>query len=399
MLRLGVLLVFMLLLVTACAEDKIIRPDVDPPQTRDDVLNELQVAYNQRSLLEYQKLLDTDFLFFFADADVNDPVDPVPESWGWDDEMAATGHLFDPAYEGDEDPVTRISLTLQASPNWTPTEPEDPRFAGETWYVNVARYNLFVQTAGPTDFQAVDIQTEFTVRQSEVDGHMEWRIVRWRDDIDDIGGIMVGLKGLRSQKKGVSWGSVKWVYESSDDYRDLTEKQHVLENLETAYNKRNEREYRKLLDEAFAFHFSVSDVNNRSDPTPETWDRQAEEATAVNMFDPGYEGSADPITQLSVTLQPSETWIEWPPDPQHQGETWYAKLVHYNLFVQTAGPTDYQSVDIQAEIVIRFDGGTGRWQIVRWRDQIEARGKDDRFRVEQSAWGRIKWLYRQPSSP
>ena len=152
------------------------------------VLNNLALAYTERNLFEYKRLLDNTvadaFLFFFADADVNDTTDPAPESWGWADETRATGHLFDRAYEGDTDPVTRIELTIQAAPTWTEVTPEDPRFPDETWHLNVVRYNLFVQTAGPTDYQSLNLQAEFTIRQIEVDDHMEWRIVRWRDDID-----------------------------------------------------------------------------------------------------------------------------------------------------------------------------------------------------------------------
>ncbi|HEX5131277.1 MAG TPA: hypothetical protein VFX92_02190, partial [Candidatus Krumholzibacteria bacterium] len=76
-------------------------PVIPPPptgfkslSTREGVLHNMELAFNRRSITEYDKLLDPDFVFILSDGDVGGG---LPVSWDRTTEIAANQCLFDRA--------------------------------------------------------------------------------------------------------------------------------------------------------------------------------------------------------------------------------------------------------------------------------------------------------------
>jgi hypothetical protein len=188
-------------------------------------------------------------------------------------------------------------------------------------------------------------------------------------------------------------------------YKALTQKDHVLLNLELACKSRNLMEFDKLLDEDFVFHFSQADFKD-GNVRVEEWDRASELASATNMFDEDYSRpGVDPISQIGLTLTYVEgdaAWDPVTPDDQvtYPGETWYEKTVRYDL-ICTSGPIDYTGLNIQASFIVRQSavGGKNVWRIISWRDDTQnllAQLSDrtaNNSSTEVSTWGKVKALY------
>jgi hypothetical protein len=188
-------------------------------------------------------------------------------------------------------------------------------------------------------------------------------------------------------------------------YKALTQKDHVLFNLQLAYTNRNLAEFTKLLDEGFVFHFSQADFKDGSVGV-EQWEVDAELASVVNMFDENFsKPGVDPISKIDLTLKYVEgdnAWNPVTPDDQttYPDETWYEKTVSYNL-ICTAGYIDYTGLNILASFIVRQSTVEGKtiWRIISWRDDTLNRsarvlqGGPQGALVEDSTWGKVKALY------
>lgn len=170
-------------------EDSKGKPEDPPPPFEDltqkeHVLINLQRAYNQRVYNEYNKLLDADFVFFFDLGDVGGNGGTIPEQWTREAELNATANMFNPNYTGSPHPITAIDLTLDGLSNlvWVPMQPQDPKFAGETWYFTTVPYNFNIQAQPDiTYIQSGNPKAQYTVRSIDIDGTTYWRLVQWRD--------------------------------------------------------------------------------------------------------------------------------------------------------------------------------------------------------------------------
>jgi len=158
-------------------------------------------------------------------------------------------------------------------------------------------------------------------------------------------------------------------------YQDLTERDHVLNNLELAYNEKKIDRYEELLDSAFVFYFSPADYNDPDNPTDVSWDRGEERRSANNIFSGA---GSNPVEALDLRLSyPDENWTAIDPDDlvNYPDQTWYYKSVVYNLSVETQNGTTYKGIDLKAAFIIRQvvrkSDGKQIWQIMRWRDNIE----------------------------
>ncbi len=152
---------------------------------RDNVLFNLEKAYNERNIDQYNKLLDEDFVFHFSNLDVKNGVVDVTQ-WDRAAEYNANKNMFDPGFtKPGVDPVSSISLELTYVPgddNWSVMDPPDPvKYPDEKWYEKIANYTLTVK-AGASEYQGINIQASYVVRRATVDGKSFWRIVAWRDD-------------------------------------------------------------------------------------------------------------------------------------------------------------------------------------------------------------------------
>lgn len=176
-------------LTTSCILDpKEEKTGDDPPapvvfkdlKAKDDILHNLELAYNERAFEEYDKLLDDAFVFIFSPEDFSSGA--TPQQWDRNAEVGANSRLLDPQLDDDQR-VISIDLSLDyPKDNWT-EEPENTNHPGESWYRKTVDYDLIVKTLDSWEHRALRLQAEFTIRWAgtQEDGH--WRIVLWRDDV------------------------------------------------------------------------------------------------------------------------------------------------------------------------------------------------------------------------
>lgn len=143
------------------------------------VLNNLEWAYKEKNIVEYQKIFDpVNFTFFFYSGDVGGD---VPVSWGYTDEISSATNMF--TQQPDKDglhPILTIDLQLydkEVTTSWVDVDPP-PEFAGETWKRATINYNFSIVTDGDLTYIPKGApQAVFTVHQ--VDGL--WKLVVWQD--------------------------------------------------------------------------------------------------------------------------------------------------------------------------------------------------------------------------
>ena len=176
--------------VTSCGDDdpfKIIPPQIPTfksLEVKDDVLLNLQLAYTQRNVDQYDRLLDGTFTFFFSSVDVNEGRVEVSQ-WDRASELTSAGHMFDPAFDpdGPTEPISDITLTMIFPAGEEAWNPQTDLLTGETSYEKTAEYRLSV-TAGETTFtNAQPIDASFVIRFTAVGGDSIYRLVSWKDDI------------------------------------------------------------------------------------------------------------------------------------------------------------------------------------------------------------------------
>ena len=161
-------------------------------------------------------------------------------------------------------------------------------------------------------------------------------------------------------------------------FESLEQCDHVLNNLELAYNTRNIDEYARILDEfEFTFFFSPADVNS-GNVNVSQWGRAEEVGATRNMFDPSFNPeNGEPISSISLTLQYAEgdgSWLVIPGDPGsgHEGEDWYSKTASYIMNVQAGETTFVTGTPIDVRFTVRQVEVDGKqiYQMVEWADDI-----------------------------
>lgn len=184
--------------------DPVVSPFENLTQ-RDHVVANLEESYNRRDIEEYERLLDPDaFEFHFSDADYGSG--RTPELWGREDDMAATGHMFDKNYQGDNR-IVSITVKLDTENlEWSEFEP--PGFPGETWHKAVVAYDYTIQAEPDFTWIVSGVpKAVFTVRNVGDDQNPKWRLVRW----EDLGsGLAVGVAALGVSE--TTWGGIKALY-------------------------------------------------------------------------------------------------------------------------------------------------------------------------------------------
>jgi hypothetical protein len=152
------------------------------------------------------------------------------------------------------------------------------------------------------------------------------------------------------------------------DFKPLTEKDHILYNLEILYNSFDKDQYDKLLDANLTFFFSDADFSNGT--TPEQWERDRELAFYQNFFDPQ---SESPVKDRSLKLTYSQdNWTEIVPDDQvmFPDESWYHTTVTYDMSVVLDQVPELTLIanGLKADIIVRWDETREHYRMVRWRD-------------------------------
>ena len=218
---LGYPLALAILCLSCSADEVTIAPADTTPQyrslaKRDNLLFNLELAYNSRNINKFSELLDDNFIFYFGAMDIREGNVDQPQ-WDRDSENEATRNLFlgptplavdDGSIVGaasfteestwgrlkalyqspvNVPPADRIAIDIRY-PNgedvWQEITPADPeKYPGETWYEKTVDYNLTV-VIGAIDLTLTNSnprQTSFVVRWDEE--KKAYQIVLWRDDI------------------------------------------------------------------------------------------------------------------------------------------------------------------------------------------------------------------------
>jgi hypothetical protein len=155
--------------------------------------------------------------------------------------------------------------------------------------------------------------------------------------------------------------------------QDLTQKWHVLNNIEYAYSRRQLSVYDALLSQNFTFFFAPGDVGGE---IPEQWGRVDEKDATGRLFvsNNQSEPPADPVCRsIRLDLQYDKDTIQWveiiPEDfPE---ETWYSATVFYTFtFEIDPDLTLIAQNGAKAVFTIRNvpQSGQDRWELVEFRD-------------------------------
>ena len=189
-------------------------------------------------------------------------------------------------------------------------------------------------------------------------------------------------------------------------YLDRSEKWHVLNNIELAYNQHRIDPYDALLDADFVFFLSPGDVGGG---LPESWGRAVEVTANSNLFSPS-QTAGPPVRRIRLDLdwetdpaslnpQPKNlVWTELPGSGPGADETWYATTVYYNFQVEVEPDlTYYNPPGATVRFTVRNSGSTDapKWTLVEMSDLGAQRVRSSASSAtKQSTWGSVKALYR-----
>jgi hypothetical protein len=133
-----------------------------PPESPQDVIDNMEYAYNQMDYERYQPLILDGFIFVFNQEDVENFPDDIPPSgvWGQSEELTSAEHMLDPNFIPEDDPdlkIDNMQLELQFSGQPEPTNLQGaPPEALEAFVT----FDLRVDTVGETDY-LVNSRPEF----------------------------------------------------------------------------------------------------------------------------------------------------------------------------------------------------------------------------------------------
>lgn len=179
----------MLLVTSSCLFDPEEKKEVViPPENiplkdltlKENVLNNIEYAYFNRSWQVYKDLLDEEFTFFFAPGDVGGE---IPEQWDENSEIGATTNLFDSRFgDGSEFPICRsIRLDLELENiQWLEVIPDG--YPDETWYSTFIFYTFtFEMDPDKTYIASNGARAQFTVRNIGTETAPHWQLIEFRD--------------------------------------------------------------------------------------------------------------------------------------------------------------------------------------------------------------------------
>lgn len=151
----------------------------------------LEDYYCNANSEDYPNLLnENDFAFYFSEHDQNDPDDPLPASYNYTEDVAATTALFEHEGIGAEN----IDLTL-AIPEF-----DEPAEGTDTFRVEHIPYDLYVTV--PAQYITYHAQHTCSFELTRVDG--KWLITKWWDEYT---GSRAGCSDEQVEES--TWGSIK----------------------------------------------------------------------------------------------------------------------------------------------------------------------------------------------
>jgi hypothetical protein len=161
------------LLALSCGEEEGVTPPPPPAHTPGDVIESVELSFNQRDIENLKKSLSRDFVFYFDPDDVwrNPPGKPnyeVPETWSYTEFWQAVENMFQKAYS--------IKLLIPTSQIGTPGGNETKYKAdiiSISLLVMVDELNGYLADQGYCNY-------EFESYTSEA-GKKCWRLTKWWD--------------------------------------------------------------------------------------------------------------------------------------------------------------------------------------------------------------------------
>ena len=181
-------------------------------------------------------------------------------------------------------------------------------------------------------------------------------------------------------------------------FGNLTERWHVLNNIELAYSKRRLDKLDELLDDNFTFYLAASDVSGN---IPTQWDRSIEVTANSNLFNSDPPGDLPRCKDIDMNIKwedddgkPAVAWVEL---TMPNDETWYVTTVFYEFAIDIEPDMTFiNNVGSKASFTVR-NAGTDeapRWRLVAMRDlggssSVSATAAA----TEPATIGRIKVMY------
>ncbi len=164
--------------------------DFQPATSPDLLMENFKKAWEQMSIVEYEKLLATDFLFFF---DPNDNLDDFVGGPSWDrtKELATATNMFsnqpgfDPVKQVAIPPILKIEFTTFSKINDWADPGTDPLYAGTIRATYKVAITVTLQ--GSDQLTRVTGDNDFYVEPVQVDGKTLWVIKVWEDRGQDLG--------------------------------------------------------------------------------------------------------------------------------------------------------------------------------------------------------------------
>lgn len=173
---------------------------------REDVFNNIEVAYNKRRIDYYRGVLDQNFTFFLSTGDVNNG---LPVSWNRPDEIDVNTKLFD--QNNTELPCQSIFMDIWAEDgvSWIEISPESA--PTETWYQTTLNYDFKFEISPNTYIPLTGAEAVFTVRDAGKFGQYDhhWQLVEMRDLGSDAA---VSTLATVAATEPSTWGQVKALY-------------------------------------------------------------------------------------------------------------------------------------------------------------------------------------------
>ena len=203
-----------LAMAAACDDDPTSPPPPPPPSGQKfenltqkwHVLNNLERAYNKRSIGKYDELLDDNFTFFLTPGDVGGG---LPPQWGRAEEVQYNTDLLNANYAG-SNRCKAVFMDLLFEPDkiqWTAMTPASA--LDETWYFATIDYRFRFDFEPDTQYEsATDASAQFTVRNAGTDAAPHWKLVEFRD----LGGAQALRSIVRTATQTSTWGQVKAIY-------------------------------------------------------------------------------------------------------------------------------------------------------------------------------------------
>lgn len=386
------------ILMTASCSDDSTKPPVDPPAgypsatTIDQLLQNLERAYEDMNQEEYARLIDDGFTFVFDSLDVGPDMPWRFLTWGKGADTLCAGRLFGGEPNVDGKVVDRIYL------QFTGEDPE-PSTENPDWQmVDLIHVDLqIVATDQQTGDQWLLVtpghyqQRLHLVQRESEGGPTVWKIVMWED-------ISPAPGAACRATEPENWGAIKALWadagDQETDYPSATTISQLLQNFELSHEETNYDEYALLLDEEFVFVFDPRDVGSEPGQWPDTtWSRTEDLVSAANML--GGEPDHDGLVVESVVLEfdagqqeTSQLHEEWQftelsavdlsllTRDHSSGDEW---------ILQTPGNYEAHLHLVQKEP----DEGMQVWRIIRWEDRAPAIASSE-AKVGHSSWGQLK---------